>query len=245
MNGIRKADESENRLDRQQPIEDVFHIRRREDFDLFCSPIRASILEYLIAFGPMSARDIAARIGRSAALTHHHVGILLRGGLLREVSREKRGKHVERIFAVSTEVWKYDFETDPKAIAEGILRIARTWGRHSERLLWRVLSRSNGLSPHMQKFTTIRAETGRLSEKSAEAVREHLMAIRRIFERDRKRGEGEVYQIFWSYFPLENAEQSPASDMKASPKSKVRKKQKKLAVTNQKKRTTRNIKSKS
>lgn len=229
----------------ERPIKEVFHIRRREDFDLFCSPIRASILEYLIAFGPMSAREIAARIGRSAALTHHHVGILLRGGLLREVAREKRGKHIERIFAISTEVWKYDFETDPKAIAEGILRIARTWGRHSERLLGRVLGRSNGLSSHMQRFTTIRAETGRLSEKSAEAVREHLMAIRRIFERDRKRGEGEVYQIFWSYFPLEHAGQTPKSDMKAARKSKSPKKQKKSSITERKKQIKRNTKSKS
>lgn len=232
-------------MEQQQPIDGVFHIRRREDFDLFCSPIRASILEYLIAFGPMSAREIAARIGRSAALTHHHVGILLRGGLLREVAREKRGKHIERVFAIRTEVWKYDFETDPKAIAEGMLRIARTWGRHSERLLGRVLSRSKGPSLGMQRIATIRAETGRLSEKSAEAVREHLMAIRRIFERDRKRGEGEFYQIFWSYFPLEHVGQTPASVMKASLKSTVRKKRKKAAITDRKKQTTRNTKSRS
>ncbi|MFM8396497.1 MAG: winged helix-turn-helix domain-containing protein, partial [Pirellula sp.] len=89
----------------QNSAEDVFYIRRREDFDLFCSPIRASILEYLVAFGPMPAREISARIGRSAALTHHHLGILVRGGLVREIAREKRGKHLERIFAIGTENW--------------------------------------------------------------------------------------------------------------------------------------------
>ena len=192
-----------------KPAAEVFYIRRREDFDLFCSPIRASILEYLIAFGPMAAREIAGRIGRSAALTHHHLGILVRGGLVREVAREKRGKHVERVFAIGTENWKYDFETDPEAIAEGILRIARTWGRHSERILARVFRESPGISPRMQRLITVRAETGRLSDASADAVREHLQAIRQIFERDRKRGEGEFYQVFWSYFPLEKAAQQP------------------------------------
>ena len=61
----------------------------------------------------------------------------------------------------------------------------------------------------MQRLITVRAETGRLSDASADAVREHLQAIRQIFERDRKRGEGEFYQVFWSYFPLEKAAQQP------------------------------------
>ena len=193
----------------QETAEEVFYVRRREDFDLFCSPIRASILEYLIAFGPMPAREIAARIGRSAALTHHHLGILNRGGLVREVAREKRGKHLERIFAIGPENWKYDFETDPQAIAEGMQRIARTWGRHSERLLARVFRNQPTFTPRMQRLLSVRAETGRLSDASAEAVREHLRAIRKLFETDRKRGEGEVYQIYWSYFPLENAARKP------------------------------------
>lgn len=199
---------------------DIFYIRRREDFDLFCSPIRASILEYLIAFGPMPAREIAARIGRSAALTHHHLGILVRGGLVREVAREKRGKHLERILAIGTENWKYDFETDPEAISEGILRIARTWGRHAERLLTRAFRGNPAITPRMQRILSVRAETGRLSDSSAAAVREHLRAIQQIFERDRKRGEGEFYQVFWSYFPLEKAAEQPVV---TQPRPKARK----------------------
>lgn len=203
---------------KRNPTEEIFYIRRREDFDLFCSPIRAAILEYLIAFGPMPAREIAARIGRSAALTHHHLGILSRGGLVREVSREKRGKHLERIFAIGPENWQYDYETDPQAIAEGMQRITRSWSRHCERLLARALRDQRTFSPRMQRMITVRAETGRLSDASAEAVRGHLQAIRRLFEQDRKLGQGEVYQIFWSYFPLENAAEKPKLTGKKSVK---------------------------
>jgi hypothetical protein len=39
---------------------DVFLISKEEDFDLICSPVRASVLETLIAFGPMPIREIAA-----------------------------------------------------------------------------------------------------------------------------------------------------------------------------------------
>lgn len=181
---------------------DIFVIRKREDFDLICSPIRASILEYLVAFGPMPVREIARRIGRSATLTHHHAGILHRGGLIRETDPVKRGKHLERVFSIGPVVWKYDFEHDPEAMAEGMLRIARTWGRHNERLLAKVLGADRQDHERFQHFASIRAETGRLSEKSAAAVREHLQAIRRIFERDRKLNAGEYFQVFWSYFPL-------------------------------------------
>jgi len=96
---------------------EVFLISKEEDFDLICSPVRASVLEALVAFGPMSNREIALRLGRSATLIHHHVGILLRGGLVREHDRQKRGKHLERVFALRTEDWQFDYDSRPEVMA--------------------------------------------------------------------------------------------------------------------------------
>lgn len=181
---------------------DVFLISKEEDFDLICSPVRASVLEMLVAFGPMPVREIAERMGRSATLIHHHVGILYRGGLLREHEREKRGKHVERIFALTTEDWRYDFETHPEVMAAGMIRIARIWGRHAERLLTKALKKNRKFSIPMQRFLTTRAETGHLSESAAQSVRDHLVAIRRIFEQERRREGGTPFHVFWNYFPM-------------------------------------------
>jgi predicted transcriptional regulator len=194
---------------------DVFLISKEEDFDLICSPVRASVLEMLVAFGPMPVREIAERMGRSATLIHHHVGILYRGGLLREHEREKRGKHVERIFALTTEDWRYDFETHPEVMAAGMIRIARIWGRHAERLLTKALKKNRKFSISMQRFLTTRAETGHLSEQAAQSVRDHLTAIRRIFEQERRRDGGTPFHIFWNYFPL--AEDSPKEKNSPSP----------------------------
>ncbi len=193
----------------------VFLISKEEDFDLICSPVRASVLEILVAFGPMPVREIAARLGRSATLIHHHVGILFRGGLLREHATEKRGKHVERIYAVTTEDWRYDFETHPEAMAKGMIRIARIWGRHAERLLTKALKKNRKFTLSMQRFLTTRAETGHLSEQAAQSVRDHLGAIRRIFEQERRREGGTPFHVFWNYFPM--AEDSPKEKNSARP----------------------------
>jgi len=189
---VRKLDKSK----------DVFLISKEEDFDLICSPIRASVLETLVAFGPMPIREIASKMGKSATLIHHHVGILYRGGLLREHAREKRGKHLERVFAVTTEDWRYDFESHPEVMAKGMLRIARTWGKHTERMLNKALRRNKRFTLPMRRFLTVRAETGQLSEQAAQSVRDHLSAIRSIFEQERRRGGGDTFHIFWNYFPL-------------------------------------------
>lgn len=204
---------------------DVFLISKEEDFDLICSPVRASVLEILSAFGPMPIRGIAEKLGRSATLIHHHVGILFRGGLLREHAREKRGKHIERIFAVTTEDWRYDFETHPEVMAAGMLRIAKTWGRHAERLLTKALKKNRRFMVPMRRFISIRAETGRLSEQAADNVREHLLAIRRIFEQERKRGStGDPFHVFWNYFPM--AHESPKGKGSDRPSTKSKPKTK-------------------
>lgn len=192
---------------------EVFLISKEKDFDLICSPVRASVLEALIAFGPMSNREIALRLGRSAALIHHHVGILLRGGLVREYARQKRGKHSERVFELTTEDWRFDFDSRPEVIAAGMLRIARIWGRHAERLLAKILKKNRSVTPSMRRFITVRAETGLLGENAALAVREHLAAIRQIFEQERKKESGSPFHIFWNYFPM--AEEVPNKNQKS------------------------------
>ena len=217
---------------------DVFLISKEEDFDLICSPVRASVLEILVAFGPMPVREIAERLGRSATLIHHHVGILFRGGLLREHAREKRGKHMERIYAVTTEDWRYDFETHPEVMATGMIRIARIWGRHAERLLTKALKKNRKFSISMQRFLTTRAETGHLSEQAAQSVRDHLTAIRHIFEQERRRDGGAPFHIFWNYFPMavdspkEKESSRPASNVK--PKTQRPKSKHKASKTNKK-----------
>jgi DNA-binding transcriptional ArsR family regulator len=198
---------------------EVFLISKEEDFDLICSPIRASVLEILVAFGPLPIREIAEKLGRSATLIHHHVGILYRGGLLREHAREKRGKHLERVFAVTTEDWRYDFESRPEVMAKGMLRIAKTWGKHAERLLNKALRKNKRFTLPMRRFLTVRAETGQLSEQAAQSVRDHLSAIRSIFEQERRRGAGDTFHIFWNYFPLSADSPKDRDKVSSRPKS--------------------------
>jgi len=180
--------------------EKICIIRTAEQFDAICSPVRAAILEMLLAFGPMPAREIALKIGRPVSLTHHHVGILIDAGIVVEKEKVKRGRHLERIFELPCDDFRFDFGSSPKVAAKGMLRLVKTFGRFAERMFGRSLQR--GLTPLMKEFATFRCETAHLSRDSTLQVRGHLQAIRKIFERERVSLGGDRFQVFWSFYPL-------------------------------------------
>ena len=180
----------------------VYVIRTASELDVICSPVRAAILETLIAFGPLPIREIAQHIGRPVNLTHHHVNRLVSVGFVVEQKSIKRGRHRERIFQLPFADFRFDFESHPQLAAQGMMRLMKTFGRYSERMLGRALQR--GITPAMKELISFRCETARLSFRSIRQVLAHLAAIRAIFERQRARGTGEAFQIFWSCYPLAN-----------------------------------------
>ena len=181
-------------------------IRTAEHFDAICSPVRASILETLLAFGPMPAREIAAKIARPVSLTHHHVGLLVDVGIVVEKEKVKRGRHLERVFVLPFDDFRFDFDTNPKVAAKGMLRLVKTFGRFTERMFGRSLQ--GGLTDLMKEFATFRCETAHLSKDSILQVRGHLQAIRKIFEQERGAPGGDPFQVFWSFYPLGVAAES-------------------------------------
>lgn len=194
-------------------------IRTAEHFDAICSPVRAAILETLLAFGPLPARDIAAKIGKAVNLTHHHVGLLVEAGLVVEKEKIKRGRHLERIFVLPFDDFRFDFDTNPKVAARGMARLAKTFGRFTERMFVRSLQR--GLTALMKEFVTFRCETAHLPRESLLQIRQHLQAIRKVFEAGRGDSKGEPFQIYWAFYPLGKAVESSGKvkGKKRSPKS--------------------------
>ncbi len=188
------------------PRENICVIRNAGQFDAICSPVRAAILEMLLAFGPRPAREIALKIGRPVSLTHHHVGILISAGIVVEKEKVKRGRHLERIFELPFDDFRFDFDTNPKVAAKGMLRLVKTFGRFTERMFGRSLQ--GGLTELMKEFATFRCETAHLSKDSILQVRGHLQAIRKIFERERGAPGGDPFQVFWSFYPLGVAAES-------------------------------------
>ncbi len=198
-------------------------IRTAKQLDAICSPVRAAILETLLAFGPMPAREVAAKIGKAVNLTHHHVGLLVRAGLVAEQGKVKRGRHMERVFHLPFDDLRFDFDTNPKVAAKGMARVAKTFGRFSERMLVRSLQ--GGLTELMKEFATFRCETAHLPRESVLQIRQHLQAIRGIFEAGRAASDGKLtrdsFQIYWAFYPLGKAvdSSSKVKGKKRSPKS--------------------------
>lgn len=187
-------------------------IRTTAQWNAICSPTRVLIIEHLDACGPMSAREIADRIGKSPELVHHHLPTLLRAGIIRDHAVRSRGRRKERVFELPPGRWSFDFKSDPALAARGMARLARTWARYTERMLARRLQKGEGITDSFARLVTIRSETGPLRPRAARAVRAHLRAIMEIFEAERERGDGPPHLINWAFFPCHDpsaAEQPP------------------------------------
>lgn len=69
-----------------------------EQRDALTSPTRLEILGLFTAPGPLSVRELAERMGRSASSVHYHVNLMVEVGLLREVGVRPRGTRAETLY---------------------------------------------------------------------------------------------------------------------------------------------------
>ena len=183
-------------------------IRTDAHWEAVSNPTRAEMLEVLSASGttPISIREIADAMGRSAGLIHHHMPVLQEAGLVLECEPRQLENRQEKTFIEAGAKWVYDIKSDPEAFVKGFLKKAKAASRANERSLEKAMaSQSTAGLAAMHRNDVLRTETGRLSAEEAAAVREHIDAIMAIFSDARSRTEGEVSTMFWSFFPMGDA----------------------------------------
>lgn len=182
-----------------------FMINSIEQWEALSSPTRAAIIECLTAIGPSSIKEIAASLGRSPELVHHHMPMLVETGFVVEEEPRQLPRHTERVFADNGLEWVFDAKTDPAAFSEGMSKMARAWSRANERLVADAVSGKDGKQlTQVMKSLTFRSESAFLRPAAEEKVRKHLEAIKTIFQAERTSNEGEHRTIYWSMVPLES-----------------------------------------
>ena len=72
----------------------------RRQVDALASPARLEIVEAMGVLGRVSARELAAHLGRSAGAVYHHLRTLEAAGLLEEVDRRPGPRRPEILYAV-------------------------------------------------------------------------------------------------------------------------------------------------
>lgn len=180
-------------------------IKTKRQWESISSPTRASIIECLFAIGPSSIKEIAASIGRSAELVHHHMPMLLEAGFVVEQEPRQLPKHTERVFAESGLKWVFDTQSDPDTFVEGITKMGRAWSRANERLLERAFKGKDPSEfPQLLKQITFRSESAFLEPSAEKEVRKHLEAIKEVFQKERASNKGVHQTIYWSLVPVDN-----------------------------------------
>lgn len=182
-----------------------FLINSIEQWEVLSSPTRAAIIECLSAIGPSSIKEIAASLGRSAELIHHHMPMLVETGFVVEEEPRQLPRHKERVYADNGKEWVFDPKADPDAFIEGISKMARAWSRANERHIADALSGKDAKQlQQVLESLTFRSESAFLRPDAEEKVRKHLDAIKEIFQAERASNAGEHRTIYWSMVPLEN-----------------------------------------
>lgn len=179
-------------------------IDSKEQWEALSSPTRAAIIECLSAIGPSSIKEIAASLGCSAELVHHHMPMLLETGFVVEEEPRQLVRHVERVFSEGGAEWVPDVTSDPDAASVGLTKTAKAWSRANERLVAEALADKDGDElAALLKVLTFRSETAFLSPAAEKQVRKHLDAIKEIFKEERTSPNGKHRSIYWALVPIE------------------------------------------
>ncbi len=180
-------------------------IDSKEQWEALSSPTRAAIIECLSAIGPSSIKEIAASLGCSPELVHHHMPMLLETGFVVEEEPRQLVRHVERVFSEGGAEWIPDVRTDPDLASEGLTKTARAWSRANERLVADALAGKDGDElTELLDVLVFRSETAFLSTEAEKKVRKHLEAIKDIFKEERASSKGQRRSIYWAFVPIED-----------------------------------------
>jgi DNA-binding transcriptional ArsR family regulator len=79
------------------------------------APMRQEIVDALETGGPCSVSELAAMLQRPADGLYHHLRVLSRVGLVREVSRSRQGRHVFVVYDVAKRPLVMSYRTPVRA----------------------------------------------------------------------------------------------------------------------------------
>lgn len=99
------------------------------------SPMRRAFVDTLSSIGPASVREIASRMGKSAATLYYHLRQLEDAGVVREIAERPTGKRPEKVYELVSD----HFRTDAPPKDDAWRGEARRHMRDNLRLLERSL----------------------------------------------------------------------------------------------------------
>ena len=85
---------------------------KREQMRLMASPQRMAVMEVLYAHGPMTAAELAKRLGRDPNRLYYHLRKLADAEAIREVDVRKGKRQQESVFGIGEEHFEWSYDPD-------------------------------------------------------------------------------------------------------------------------------------
>ncbi len=177
-------------------------VANEEQWRAVTSPRRLEILEFLVSAAPCSVAELAGVMDAPADGLYHHLRILRKAGLVREVGKtDVSGRAVPVFDVVARELRFHDTE-DP----ERLVAMWRCLGRRATRML-----QSAGNPGELR--LSLRSDTGWLDDEMLGKVRKHLQHIHRIFAEGRQSRVGSLYSLTHLLAPIARSRRHSGSDV--------------------------------
>jgi DNA-binding transcriptional ArsR family regulator len=168
------------------------------------SPMRRAFVDTLSTMGPASVREIAARMGKSAATLYYHLRQLEDAGVVREIAERPTGKRPEKVYELVSDHFRVEAPPTDDAWRGEARRHIRDSLRTLERSLGAYLDDprfgQDRSSPRFQfRAARIRLDADALRELSARF--EELSRFLDEAERNAKPGTPSS-EILFAYAPV-------------------------------------------
>ena len=154
------------------------------------SPVRWQIADALATHGPSSIREIAARLGRSAAGLYYHVNALVEVGVVVLVGARPTERRAEAVYRLVAPRLVVDRQQRSSAYTEALLRTCGAMLRLTERNHRAAVQAGAFVLEGPQRTLAVRRLTGKLNRERLRRVNRLLDELAGLFGEPDAKGEG-------------------------------------------------------
>lgn len=144
------------------------------------STSRAEIISALAQHGSQSARDLAAYLGRPVSGLYHHIDLLERAGLLRQIATRATSRRPEKVYALASEQLSSRSAVQSRAGRSALAKVARRFLIASARSVADALNADAGVTEGPSRDTAVRRIQVRLDRR---ALAQFNSELDRLLER--------------------------------------------------------------
>ena len=170
-------------------------VARPAQIRALASPARQEVLDTLQALGRASVPEIAAQLGRPADALYYHVRALAKAGLLREVERRQRGRHVEAVYATPEpeKRLKLDYRAGGAASARAVRGVVASMLRAAGRDFDAAIARRDVAVDGPRRELWAARGKGWLSPRELERVNALLLELATLLSASRSPSRERLY----------------------------------------------------